>query len=206
MIKKIIFLSSFVFALSCGAVFATPTYWTLTDHTTGTDGEITSILTAENAAYESEFGLYMLDDLNNVFRYTLFSITDEPTSIVSVFFDYSGSEWSVSTDKTNWTPFSNVFGFYFGVDTTDSDSDVNYYFYTDSSLNSEDVGIDHIIADFNGTSIVTLYLDDQLSSGADGDFNDMVVVATDVAPVPEPATLLLLGSGLVGLAFIRRKK
>jgi hypothetical protein len=38
----------------------------------------------------------------------------------------------------------------------------------------------------------------------DSDFNDLVVEVT-VAPVPIPAAILLLGSGLVGLAGIRKK-
>jgi hypothetical protein len=43
-----------------------------------------------------------------------------------------------------------------------------------------------------------------LPAGSDRDFNDLVVEVT-VATVPIPAAILLLGSGLVGLAGIRKK-
>jgi hypothetical protein len=38
------------------------------------------------------------------------------------------------------------------------------------------------------------------------DENDITLDGGKVAPVPEPATILLLGAGLAGLAGIRRKK
>jgi hypothetical protein len=40
----------------------------------------------------------------------------------------------------------------------------------------------------------------------DKDYNDLVVLVDEVAPISEPATMLLFGSGLIGLAALGRKK
>ncbi|MBU0985739.1 MAG: PEP-CTERM sorting domain-containing protein, partial [Proteobacteria bacterium] len=39
----------------------------------------------------------------------------------------------------------------------------------------------------------------------DFDFVTLDVSALNLSPIPEPATMLLLGSGLIGLARFRRK-
>ena len=42
--------------------------------------------------------------------------------------------------------------------------------------------------------------------GSDFDYNDLVIGYTGIDPVPEPTTLAFLGSGLLGLAMMRRRK
>jgi hypothetical protein len=177
----------------------------------GSGGAVATMIieVAGNEASNS-FGIYSASNSAN--RATIFAGAASEGSQAIVSFMADGSiKVNFVTVATN---FGSTFGFFldgpggtfFTEDSLNGGNPQALVFQGDNSTVIKPAS-SLAAGTFSSDEYIFAFEDMPYLNGSDKDFNDMVVIVESISPVPEPGTLLFLGTGLglIGFLGYRRK-
>lgn len=182
--------------------------------TIGSIGQVDIVLELAGNAATNSFGVYDLNDPGA--QLTIFDRNDAVGDQAVLRLRQTVDGWRVSVQEVGtrgWTHqfiSTGAFGFYLSTRS-------NGTFFSQTSRNVD--GVDHLYA-YRGTGTPFLngplggevfalqdYLLawEDLAGAGDRDYQDFVALVQDIAPVPLPTPLVMLISGLIGLAGVSRR-
>lgn len=79
-------------------------------------------------------------------------------------------------------------------------------YYTLSSKNTQDANQQHFAVFDGGSGVYYMGIEDLNFGSSDKDFNDMIIRVSTATDTPEPATMVLLSTGMAGIAAWRKRR